>query len=58
MDEEFSEYCIDLSLIWVQRSLLVQEEFAEFLKNIVYDRWISKCEFYLLLDKPVNIFKI
>lgn len=29
MDEEFSEYCIDLSLICVQRSLLVQEEFAE-----------------------------
>lgn len=29
MDEEFSEYCIDLSLIWVQRSLLVEEEFAE-----------------------------
>lgn len=56
MDEEFSEYCIDLSLIWVQRSLLVQEEFAEFLKNIVYDRW--KREFYLLLNKPVNIFKI
>lgn len=29
MDEEFLEYCIDLSLIWVQRSLLVEEEFAE-----------------------------
>lgn len=64
MDEEFSEYCIDLSLIWVQRSLLVEEEFAESSVNFViifeeyevYDRW--KREFYLLLDKPVNIFKI
>lgn len=64
MDEEFSEYCIDLSLICVQRSFLVEEEFAESSVNFViifeeyevYDRW--KREFYLLLDKPVNIFKI
>lgn len=34
MDEEFSEYCIDLSLICVQRSLLV-EEFAESSVNFV-----------------------